>query len=430
MELKHKKNSAVGEEIFFGKHPSGLDVFIIPKKGYSKSYAIFGTNYGSVDSDFIVPGEKDETHVPDGIAHYLEHKMFDQPDNSNVFDKFSRLGANANAFTSFNMTAYLFSATQNVKENLAVLLDYVQSPYFTDETVEKERGIIGQEIRMYDDSDSWKVFFNFLNCLYKNHPVKKEIAGTIDSISRITPELLYRCYGTFYNLSNMALVVAGDVEPEEIAGVIEAGIKKTEPFTEEIRRIYPEEPDETASNYAEQTMSVAMPMFMLGFKDTDTDCGDLLKKSIEVQILLKMLFGKSSRLYKQLYDGGLINATFAAEYTMQPDYAFTSVEGQSGDPKLVYDTVIKEINRVRSEGLCEEDYDRVKKVLWGTYIRSLNDVEDMASEFLRMHFMGVDYFDYCRAYKSVTFGDVKKRFENHFVPERSALSVIKPVERE
>ncbi|MBQ8300925.1 MAG: insulinase family protein [Clostridia bacterium] len=200
MELNYKKSDITGEELYYGKHSSGLGVYIIPKTDYSKTYAIFGTRYGSVDSDFVEPGESEVTSVPDGIAHYLEHKMFDQPDGSNVFDKFSKYGGNANAFTSFNVTAYLFSATSNVEENLETLMDYVQSPYFTEESVQKEQGIIGQEIRMYDDSGSWKLFFNFLNCLYKEHPVKKEIAGTVESISDITADYLYKCYNTLYNI--------------------------------------------------------------------------------------------------------------------------------------------------------------------------------------------------------------------------------------
>ena len=216
MKLNKKTNSLTGETLYYGTHSSGLDIYIMPKEGYSGSYAIFGTKYGSVDSKFIVPGEKEVTEVPDGIAHYLEHKMFDQPDGSNVFDKFSRYGGNANAFTSFNITAYLFSATSNVEENLKALLDYVQSPYFTEESVQKEQGIIGQEIRMYDDSGDWKLFFNFIGCLYNDNPVKKEIAGTVESISEITADYLYKCYNTFYNLSNMAIVVAGNVDAEKI----------------------------------------------------------------------------------------------------------------------------------------------------------------------------------------------------------------------
>lgn len=429
MELNYTKNSVTGEEMYYGTHSSGLGIYIIPKKGYSKTYAIFGTRYGSVDSKFVVPGEKELTEVPDGIAHYLEHKMFDQPDGSNVFDKFSKYGGNANAFTSFNMTAYLFSATANIEENLETLMDYVQSPYFTEESVQKEQGIIGQEIRMYDDNGGWKLFFNFLNCLYQNHPVKKEIAGTVESISHITADYLYKCYNTFYNLSNMSIVVVGNVDAARIAQVIEKGVKKNEPFGEEIKKVYPEEPKEIEKNYTEQKLSVAMPLFMLGFKDTDTGYGGerLLKKSIEINILLKMLFGKSSKLYKDLYEKGLINNSFSLEYTMQPDYGYSSIDGESSDPKAVYDAVINEVERVRKEGLSREDFERIKKVMWGGYIRSQNDVEDYAVTFMQHLFMGIDYFNYYDVYKTVTFEDVKNRFDEHFVKERSALSVVNPV---
>lgn len=429
MELNYTKNSVTGEEMYYGTHSSGLGIYIIPKKGYSKTYAIFGTRYGSVDSKFVVPGEKELTEVPDGIAHYLEHKMFDQPDGSNVFDKFSKYGGNANAFTSFNMTAYLFSATANIEENLETLMDYVQSPYFTEESVQKEQGIIGQEIRMYDDNGGWKLFFNFLNCLYQNHPVKKEIAGTVESISHITADYLYKCYNTFYNLSNMSIVVVGNVDAARIAQVIEKGVKKNEPFGEEIKKVYPEEPKEIEKDYAEQSLSVAMPLFMLGFKDTDTGYGGerLLKKSIEINILLKMLFGKSSKLYKDLYEKGLINNSFSLEYTMQPDYGYSSIDGESSDPKAVYDAVINEVERVRKEGLSREDFERIKKVMWGGYIRSQNDVEDYAVTFMQHLFMGIDYFNYYDVYKTVTFEDVKNRFDEHFVKESSALSVVNPV---
>ena len=429
MELQYRKNDKTGEELYYTTHSSGLGISIIPKKDYSKTYAIFGTRYGSVDSKFVVPGESELTEVPDGIAHYLEHKMFDQPDGSNVFDKFSKYGGNANAFTSFNITAYLFSATSNIEENIETLMDYVQSPYFTEESVQKEQGIIGQEIRMYDDSGSWKLFFNFLNCLYKEHPVKKEIAGTVESISHITPEYLYKCYDTFYNLSNMSIVVVGNVDPVKISKVIENGVKKNEPFEEKIKKVYPTEPDEVAKQYAEQSLSVAMPLFMTGFKDTNNGFGgdELLKKSIETNIILKMLFGRSSKFYKSLYEKGLINNRFSIEYTMQPDYAYSSIDGESSDPKAVYEAVINEVEETRKNGLSKEDFERIKKVVWGEYIRSQNDVEDYAVTFLQMLFMDIDYFNFYDVYKTITFEDVQKRFEEHFVKEHSALSVINPV---
>lgn len=430
MELKHSVNQTTGEELYSGVHSSGLDVYIIPKRDYSKGYAIFGTRYGSVDSEFVVPGETVPTKVPDGIAHYLEHKMFDQPDGSNVFDRFAKYGANANAYTSFNMTAYLFSATSNMDENLKTLMDYVQSPHFTEESVQKEQGIIGQEIRMYDDNGGWKVFFNFLNCLYQKHPIKTEIAGTIESISHISADYLYKCYNTFYNLSNMAIVIVGDVEPYSVANIIDSSVKRSQPFDEEIKKVYPTEPDEIAQEYAQKNLSVSMPMFMLGFKDTDTGySGDrLLKKSIEMEILLRLMFGKSSPLYKKLYEEGLINANYSFEYTMQPDYAFSSIDGESKDPQRVYDEVLAEVDRIRNEGISEADFERTKKVLWGQYIRSMNDTEDYANEFIRSTFIGVDYFNYDKVYKTVTFEDVKKRFKEHFKKGYSALSVINPIE--
>lgn len=428
MELKYQKNDVTGEELYSAVHSSGLGVYIIPKKDYSKTYAIFGTRYGSVDSKFTVPGESEATEVPDGIAHYLEHKMFDQPDGSNVFDKFSKYGGNANAFTSFNITAYLFSATENISENLETLMDYVQSPHFTEESVQKEQGIIGQEIRMYDDDGQWRLFFNLLGCLFQNHPVKKDIAGTVESISHITPEYLYKCYNTFYNLSNMSIVVVGNVDAKEIAGVIEKGVKKNEPFKEEIKKIYPDEPKEVAKQYAEQKLSVAKPLFMIGFKDIDTGYGGekLLKKNLEINILLRMLFGKSSKLYKELYEKGLINNSFHAEYTMQKDYGYSSIEGESENPKAVYDAVLAEIERYGHDGLSREDFERIKKVMWGDYIRAQNDVENYASAFLQMLFMDIDYFNYYDVYKTVTFEDIQKRFDEHFEKKRSALSVINP----
>lgn len=429
MELMFRKNEKTGEILYSGKHCSGLEIYIIPKKGYSGAYAVFGTRYGSVDSEFVVPGDTEPTAVPDGIAHYLEHKMFDQPDGSNVFDKFSEYGGNANAFTSFNVTAYLFSCTANFEKNLETLLDYVQSPYYTDQTVEKEQGIIGQEIRMYDDNPGWKLFFNYINCLYQNHPVKKEIAGTVESISHITADYLYKCYNTFYNLSNMAIVVVGNVDVDSAVSVIERGIKKNEPFTEPIKKIYPEEPEAVASHYAEKRMAVSTPMFMMGFKDTDTGEGGekLLKKQIEISILLRMLYAKGSPIYKKLYDMSLINSTFSIDYTMQPDYAFTSIDGESRDPEQVYSVILDETEKALETGLDREDFERAKKVMWGRYVRSLNDIDDYAVTFMQLLFMGIDYFDYYDVYKTVTFEDVEKRFKQHFKRENAALSVIKPL---
>lgn len=422
------KDKLTGENIYYKKHESGLSIYIMPRKGYSSSYAIFGTKYGSVDSKFIVPGENEVTKVPDGIAHYLEHKMFDQPDGSNVFDKFSKYGGEANAFTSFNMTAYLFSATANFNENLEVLMDYVQSPYFTKESVEKEQGIIGQEIRMYDDNAPWRLFFNFLGLMYNNNPVKLDIAGTVESISKIDHELLYKCYNTFYNLSNMTIMVTGDLDENKVLEVIEKNIKSNVPFTEEIKRIYPDEPENVAGKYKEQKISVANPLFMAGWKDNDVGYSGkkLLKKIIEMEILTEMLFGKGSKLYEDLYKKGLINQSFSCEYSPQKDYGYTAIEGESMDPKKVYDEVSNYIENLRKTGLSEDDFYRIKNVIWGDYIRSYNDIESYAHTFLTMSFLDINYFDYYDEYNKVTFDDISKRFIEQFDNEVSVLSVIYP----
>lgn len=427
--MKKINDNLTGEYIYYEKHQSGLNIYIMPRKGYNSSYAIFGTKYGSVDSEFIVPGEDNVTKVPDGIAHYLEHKMFDQPDGSNVFDKFSQYGGEANAFTSFNMTAYLFSATGHFKENLETLMDYVQSPYFTAESVQKEQGIIGQEIRMYDDNAPWRLFFNFLGLLYNNNPVKLDIAGTVESISHIDEKLLYKCYNTFYNLSNMTLFVTGDFDAEEILTVICDNIKNNNPFDEEIKRIYPDEPHNVAAHYKEQKISVASPMFMLGWKDNDIGYGGkkLLKKIIEMEILTEMLFGKGSKLYNELYNDGLINQNFSYEYSPQISYGYTAVDGESKNPDEVKNRITAYIDELRKNGLSEADFERIKKVIWGDYIRSFNDIEGYAHTFLSMSFLDINYTDYYDEYKNITFADIENRFLQQFDNEYSAMSVVKPV---
>lgn len=413
------------EVIYNKKHESGLDIYIMPRKGYKKSYAIFGTKYGSMDSEFIVPGETQPTKVPDGIAHYLEHKMFDMPDGVNISELFSKYGADANAFTTFYTTAYLFSATSNFKESLCALMDYVQTPYFTKESVEKERGIIAQEIKMYEDHAGWAVFSGFLKCLYQNNPVKKEIAGTVESISEIDSDLLYKCYNTFYNLSNMMIFVTGDFDADEVLRIIESEIKNSKPFNEEIKRIYPDEPKEPAQSYTEKTLSVSQPQFMMGFKDNDVGYGGraLLKKYMVTDILVDMLFNESSPLYAKILEMG---DTISAEYTMHTNYGYTSIEGESEQYEKVRDMVFEELDRVKTEGLCEDDFNRFKKAMWGEYIRTFDNIAGFSHTYMSLKMMDIDYIeDYYEVYKSITFEDVKKRFDEHFDKKYFVMSVVK-----
>ena len=302
------ENSKVKEKLYIEKLENGLTVMIIPKKGIQKKYIIWGTNYGSNDNKFIVPGETEVTEVPKGVAHFLEHKMFEQENGKNSLDVLTALGVNANAYTTNNHTAYLYECTDNFYEALDEFMNYVQHPYFTDENVEKEKGIIGQEIMMYDDYPDWKVYLNALECMYHKNPVKLDITGTVETISHIDKDILYKCYNTFYNPSNMAMVVSGDFEPEKLLEEIKKRLlpSKTEG---KIQRIYPEEPEKIVKEEIEQKIDVSQPIYTIGIKDTPPDFSNkisIVRKEIAIQILLDIMLSDSSNLYKKLYNEGIV----------------------------------------------------------------------------------------------------------------------------
>ncbi len=427
MHLEKLFDETLNETLYSATHSSGLRVYILPKKGYSKVYATFSTKYGSVDNKFVVPGEENETEVPDGIAHFLEHKLFEE-EGGNVFDRFMRIGASPNAFTSFNLTSYLFSCTSEFMENFDTLINFVQNPYFTDESVEKEQGIIGQEIRMYEDDPNWRVFFNCLEGLYKHHPVRKDIAGTIESIGNINKEVLFKCYNTFYHPSNMIIFVIGEVNPEEILERVSKNIKANKMMEKEIKRIYPDEPKEIAKPLVEQNLSVSVPLFQIGFKDSDIGYGGkgLLKKDITTKIILEMLLGKSSSLYQSLYEEGIINDSFEVDYTGEKEYAFSAIGGESANPERVKDEIIKEIKRLDKEQLDRETYERIKKVIYSRFVRQFNHIEKLANSFTSNMFKGINLFDYKNVYESITFEDVEERFYLHFKEDNMVLSIVRP----
>ncbi|PKM80037.1 MAG: peptidase M16, partial [Firmicutes bacterium HGW-Firmicutes-13] len=304
MPERRIENETLKETVYADTLFPGLEVFVLPKKGYNKKYASFATKFGSIDSKFYVGKNGGVLEVPDGVAHFLEHKLFEE-EGGNVFDEFGRLGASANAYTNFNMTNYLFSSTDNFEECFELLLNFVQKPYFTKESVEKEKGIIEQEIRMYQDNPGWRIFFNLLGLLYRVHPVRKDIAGTVESIQEIDENVLYKCYQTFYHPSNMALFVVGDLDAPKIIEQVKVNLEKRNyEVLGEIKRIYPEEPAGIAKRVAEENMEVSQPLLNLGFKDRNIGFTgrDLLKKEISTELLLEIIFGKSSGLYDKLYD--------------------------------------------------------------------------------------------------------------------------------
>lgn len=406
---------------------SGLRIVILPKPGYVKSYATFSTKYGSINTQFVVPGETETTTVIDGVAHFLEHKVFEQPDGSDAFQSFAKYGGSANAFTSFGVTNYLFSATENFYENLAVLLDYVQKPYFTKENVEKEKGIIAQEVRMYDDDPSQRVFYNCLRGLYREHPVRVEIAGSVDEIMKTTPEILYKCYNTFYHPSNMALICVGDVDPERVGKMVEEMVLRDKP-EQDIVQVFPNEPKEIASARMEAKMDVPMPMMMLGFKDND--CGgtgeELLRREILSDAALHLLFGASSPLYRELYDKGLINGSFGAYYDYETSFGFAAICGDTPDPDAVNEAVHAEVARVLREGIDEAAFVRTQKMLYGRMLRTLNSVEHLGNAYMFAFHRGVNQLDYPRLCMEMTKDAVEARIAQLLVRDAACLSVILP----
>lgn len=425
MVFEKIEDKRLNEVLYKGVHKSGLTVYVLPKPEHSKSYAAFATNYGSIDYRFIIPGEGDYTEIPDGVAHFLEHKLFEQPDGSNAFDSYSMTGANANAFTSFNSTVYLYSCTDRYYENLEILLDFVSNPYFTKENVDKEQGIIGQEIRMYDDDPGWRVFFNLLDCLYVNHPVKKDIAGTVESIGEIDKDLLYKCYNTFYNPTNMILFACGNVDCEKIEQLVNKYVTAN-PNTE-IKRFLPDEPKVINKKYKEQKLSISTPLFQIGFKDTDVGYGGtkLLRKEIITSILLEILLGEGSDLYNKLYTEGLINDSFDADFEAEISYGFSSFSGESTDPDKVLDTILQSFSNMEFN---EEEFERAKKVELARYLRMWNSVEGVSNTMVSDLFKGINIFEYSDIVKDITLDDVKLRFKEHFDEKNCAMSVIKPYE--
>ena len=387
------ENLKIKEKLYIEKLENGLTVMIIPKKDIQKKYIIFGTNYGSNDSKFVVPGEETVTEVPDGVAHFLEHKMFEQENGVNSLDKLTSLGVDANAYTTNDHTAYLFECTDKFYEALDELMDYVQNPYFTDENVEKEKGIIGQEIMMYDDYPDWRLYLNTLQAMYHNNPVKLDITGTIDTISKIDKDILYKCYNTFYNPSNMALVVCGNFEPGELLEEIKSRLinKKA---NGEIKRIYPDEPEDIVKENIEQKMEVSMPIFIIGIKDIVTNDKEKVKKHIAIEILLNMIIGKSSELYKKLYDEGKILSEPSLDYEFSKKYAHILITGKSNAPEEIYKEFKKTINAIKEEGINEQDFNRIKKMIYGEYVREYDDVADVARMFLADYFKGINSLDY------------------------------------
>lgn len=426
-------NDIIKEELYFETLENGLKVYFMPKKGFVKKYAILATDFGSNDLEFVPKGECNRIRVHEGIAHFLEHKMFEQPDGGNAFDLFSKYGASANAFTNFNMTAYLFSATENFNECLTHLIDYVQTPYYTEENVEKEKGIIAQEIKMYDDDPSWQVYFNALKAMYQKHNVRIDIAGDVDSIYKITPDELYKCYNTFYNPSNMILFVIGDLDENEVMDVIKkANHSDIDKIEGKIQRFPNEEPKEIAQKEIVEKYQVSMPMFNIAYKDEDVNLRgkELLKKEVVSDILCDMIFKTGSELNEDMYMKGMVNDSFYGGFYSEVEYAFTLISGEGKDPHKVKDTITEYLERYKKEGLSRVGFERAKKKKIGEFLKYMDSMEFIANNFISYAFKDVNILDYLEVLKEVEFEDVENRLRTHFKEENCVISIVEPIEAE
>lgn len=417
--MKIIENKQIKEKVYIEDLENGMRIIIIPKENTEKKYIIWGTKFGSIDNHFIEPTTGNEIQVPDGVAHYLEHKMFEQENGVDSLYKLMSLGLDANAYTTNDHTAYLFGGTSKFYEGLDELMDYVQHPYFTDENVEKERGIIGQEIGRYDDEPSWKLYVNMMDCLYTNNPVKLDITGTVESISKITKETLYSCYNTFYHPSNMVMCISGNFEPEKLVEEIKKRLLPKEKIGE-IKRIYPQYENKINKKLKEQKMDVNMPLFMIGYRDI-LENENIIKKQIAVEIILSSLIGKSSEVYQKMYNEGLLMSPLGLDYEFSKEYSHILISGMSDDPKMVNEKVTETLE---NKSISEEDFNRSKKALYGEYISEYNDVEDIGRIFLHDSIKGINSLDYIEEFKKIDINYVRKIQKDIFKPNMTALSIV------
>ncbi len=416
-----------GEKYIKMAHKSGLDVYVYPKKTVT-THALFATKYGSVDNGFKLMGDKTVSYVPMGIAHFLEHKMFTNEGDVDSFERFSELGVDANAYTSYDKTVYLFSCTSNFREALCELLHFVTHPYFTDQSVLKEQGIIAEEIGLYEDSPPSRAYRGMLSGLYHNHDIKNNICGTVESISHITPELLYRCHKVFYNPSNMILVICGDVSPEAVLSIVDEKICSS--YRPEIIRQNTNEPPYVANEKSIQKMQLAKPIFDIGIKDTaiPQKAEERERRDVAMSIVTDLLFSQTGELYSRLYESGLISPSLNSSYTISSDFGFCTVSGEADDPERVFEIIKEYTLKKRAEGFSFEEFERCKKVFYASFVRGLDSAEDIANDLVDFVFDGYDYFGYADIISSITPDEVMDVFRSSFSEECFTLSIVKPLE--
>ncbi|UOF90487.1 insulinase family protein [Fodinisporobacter ferrooxydans] len=429
--MDSKTYGKLQETLYHERLENGLEVYILPKPGFQQTFATFSTKYGSIDNHFVLPTTGEEVQVPDGIAHFLEHKMFEEEDHD-VFQDFAAHGASANAFTSFDITTYLFSSTSDLPENLTTLIDFVQRPYFTDENVEKEKGIIGQEIKMYEDNPDWRCYFGILQGLYQKHPVHIDIAGTVESIAKISKELLYTCYNTFYHPSNMLVFIVGNVDPEAAMQLIrENQQQKTYKEQPEIKRIYPKEPAQAAKERLENKLPVSIPRCIFGFKEASMGLrgNELLTRELAIGLVMDAIFGKSSSLFQELLNDGLIDQHFSWEYEIAPTYGHSIIGGNSKDPDRLMQRVQEALRTYLEQGVPKEELERCRRKTIGRFMAGLDSPRYISRNFTSYRFRDVDFFDTLDILQTVTYEACMQHMKEHVDFGRWSSSIVWPTDQ-
>lgn len=429
LATKHE-NTLLREHYFRFTHKSGLDVYVFPKK-LSTTYAVFGTRYGSIDNCFRINGEGEYRSVPDGIAHYLEHRMFTQADGSDITERFSQCGADCNAYTTYTKTVYLFSCTDNAEEALSALVNFVTQPYFTDRLVERERGIIVQEIRMGEDDPYEQCYDRLMQAMYHNHSVRTSVAGSVESVSEITADMLNLCYRSFYNPTNMALVVCGDLTPEQVEAVVDRTVPSDFVAIDvDRRKVY--EPEAVKNRVTERTMTVAKPIFAIGIKDNClvADSKKRIERCAAMSILCDILFSRSGELYNAMFEADMVSPDFSGSYACSETFAFVSVTGESDDPMAVLSKIQSYISALAEQGVSNEALERSRRVLYSEFVKDFDSTEEIANNMIDFILDGADLLDYGNCIRGVTKEMVNGLLREAFRDEYFCISVIRPEGKE
>lgn len=417
-----RKLDYINEDLYYD-NINGLKTYILPKKEYNKYFAMITVDYGSKDIKFSKSKEEPLKEYPLGIAHFLEHKLFEEKEG-NIFNQFSAMGASPNAYTNFENTSYYFSCTSNFEKCLELLIRFVFNPYFTDENVEKEKGIIEQEIKMYEDNPGFKVYFNLLQNMYKSHPIKYDIAGTVESIYKITPEMLYHCYNTFYNPQNMALVIVGDIDVNKVKENLLNFIPQKELFVPLLGEY--DSKDNIVTHLAQNSMGLSVPNFIQGFKDnfTFTSKQDLLRRKLIINILSRLYLGRTSDFFETVYNKSLINDSFSYEYTIEDEYAYLLMGGESKNPKEFNKYLLDYFSLNRDKDIKTSDVDRVKKALLGSYAYRFNSIDGIGNFISKYLIRNIDIFEYKSLLESIDISLIKEYKNNLLQVNNSVLSII------